>query len=283
MSRIEKAIEAAVRMRNAAEALSPPPVSPEALPGQGDLQAREQLLQAQEQLLQTEQVPITNPDLAIWQKEGDTVREEYKKLRSLVEHLTRKETFLNTLMITSTVGGEGKTVTALNLAVALAQEYDHTVLLVDADLRKASIHEYLVLPQDIGLAQCLTGEATIERCLVKTGIGKLVILPAGRQVDNQLELLSSNRMKTLVRELKHRYADRYVIFDTAPVLPFADAHVLSTLVDGVIFVVREGATRLQSVKEALSSLKEAPVLGTVYNDAIFARSKKHYSYYYRDK
>ena len=274
MSRIEKAIEAAVRMRNEAEAPATPSLPHEAPPEEDNAQAREQLLAV-------EPLPITSPYLEIWQDEGDpAVREEYKKLRSLVEHLTRQETFHNTLMVTSTMEGEGKTVTALNLAIALAQQYDHTVLLVDADLRKPSVHEYLGLKQDVGLAQCLAGQASLEQALVKTGIGKLVVLPAGSGVNNQLELLSSNRMKTLIHELKTRYADRYIIFDTAPVLPFADAQVLSALVDGVIFVVREGTARLQSVKEALQSLKGAPLLGTVFNDATFAHGKNHYSHYY---
>ncbi|HKK02071.1 MAG TPA: XrtA-associated tyrosine autokinase [Desulfuromonadales bacterium] len=277
MSRIEKAIEAAVRMRNATEAApAAPRTESGAPPASGEDNAS-----GRDLLLQVEPVPITSPYLAIWQNEEDTVvREEYKKLRSLVEHLTRQETFRNTLMVTSSIGGEGKTITALNLAIALAQQYDHTVLLVDADLRKPSIHQYLGLKEDVGLAQCLSGHATLEQALIKTGIGKLVVLPGGAGVNNQLELLSSNRMKTLIQELKTRYADRYIIFDTAPVLPFADAQVLSSLVDGVIFVVREGMARLHSVKEALASLKGAPFLGAVYNDATFAHGKNHYSSYY---
>jgi protein-tyrosine kinase len=281
MSRIEKAIEAAVRTRNATEVVESGAQTETGVPQPQDSSPRRDIASGRELLLQVEPVPITNPYLAIWQNEEDTmVREEYKKLRSLVEHLTRQESFRNTLMVTSTLGGEGKTITALNLAIALAQQYDHTVLLVDADLRKPSVHQYLGLKQDVGLAQCLSGQATLEQALVKTGIGKLVVLPGGTGVNNQLELLSSNRMKSLIQELKTRYADRYIVFDTAPVLPFADAQVLSTLVDGVLFVVREGMARLHSVKEALETLKGAPFLGAVYNDAAFAHGKNHYSSYY---
>jgi len=231
------------------------------------------------QLLDVEPILVENPYLTTLGKRFDPAAEEYKKLRSVIKKMTRGKDFLNSLLVTSTLSSEGKTITSINLAISLAQEYDHTVLLVDADLRKPSIHQYLNLNPDIGIIQCLKDNVPLERALIKTGLGKLVLLPAGGRVDDPVELLSSNRMKELVLELKNRYPDRYIIFDTPPVLPFADAQVLGSVVDGILFVVREGGARLTQVKEALKSISPDKLLGVVYNDTEFTPQRGKYYYY----
>ncbi len=207
------------------------------------------------------------------------VAEEYNKLRSLVVKLTKGETFLNTIMITSTIGEEGKSLTSLNLAIALAREYDHTVLLVDTDLRRPSLHKQLRIDSKPGLIQCLKDNFPLHKALIKTGLGKLVFLPSGGTLKDPVETLSSNRMKELISELKNRYPERYVIFDTPPSLPFADAQVLAPSVDSTIFVVREGKAKAQDVKEAITNLQGTNLLGVVYNDAKTTARKKHYYYY----
>jgi exopolysaccharide/PEP-CTERM locus tyrosine autokinase len=194
--------------------------------------------------------------------------------------LTKKGGFQNTVMITSSIASEGKSITAINLAMSIAREYDHTVLLVDADLRNPSIHEYLGIKAKIGLSDCLSNNMDIGQALIKTDVGKLTILPAGQKVSTTVELLLSSKMKNFVREMKHRYADRYIIFDTPPILHFAEAHFIGSVVDGVIFVVREGITPLSSIKESLQMLKDDNVLGVVYNCAEINRSNG-YRYYYR--
>lgn len=270
MSRIERAIEEATRMRLQNSATeSPPPISAAPLFRQGNAAA----------LLQTEPLAIDNPLLVAAHLGNDSAREEYLKLKSLVVRLTRGETFANTLMVTSTIGEEGKSMTALNLALTLAQDYDHTVLLVDADLRRPALHRYLGLQPEAGLIQCLQGKATLPQALIKTGLGKLVVLPAGGTVENPAEMLGSNRMMDMISELKHRYSDRYVIFDTPPSLPFADAQVLAGGVDGFLYVVREAMAKLSDVKECLNSLQKARFLGVVYNDTLFPRKKGSYYYY----
>jgi exopolysaccharide/PEP-CTERM locus tyrosine autokinase len=183
--------------------------------------------------------------------------------------------------VTSAVGEEGKSITSLNLALALAQDYDHTVLLIDADLRRPSLHRYLGLKPEFGLVQVLKEKADLGDALIKTGLGKLVLLPAGGTVDDPVELFASNRMKELISELKQRYPDRYVIFDTPPSLPFADAQVLGAALDGVIFVVREGQARVKQVKEAIEGLKGANLLGVVFNDASSMPGQRRDYYYYR--
>jgi receptor protein-tyrosine kinase/non-specific protein-tyrosine kinase len=221
---------------------------------------------------------VENPCLVTITDPGCPISEEYKKLKSMVMKLTNSGRLLNTIMVTSTVAGEGKSITALNLAVTLAQEYDHTVLLVDTDLRKPSATNYLGIQSRLGLSDCLTRDIDAGEALVKTGIGKLVVLPAGKSVDNPVELLSSGKMQTFVKELKNRYQDRYVIFDTPPVLSFAEAHSLGSIVDGVIFVVREGTASMPNIKEALNLLKNANILGIVYNSVEINRFDSHYRY-----
>ena len=207
------------------------------------------------------------------------MNEEYNKLRSLVIKLTNKEQFNNTLMVTSTLDQEGKSLTALNLSIAMAKEYDHTVLLVDTDLRRPIIHKYLGISPEFGLIQCLRDNIPLSQALIHTGIGKLVVLPAGGILADPVELLSSSKMKNIILELKHRYPERYVIFDTPPILPFADAQVLSAGVDGSIFVVREGRAKAQDIKKAISALQETNLLGVVYNDVRLGPGVTKYTYY----
>ncbi len=229
-------------------------------------------------LLQTRALEVNNLLLVACGEASQEVREEYHKLKSLVVRKTRGDNFANTLLVTSAVREEGKSLTVLNLGLTLAQELDHTVLLVDSDLRRPSLHRYLGLQPAAGLIQCLQGKATLPDVLIKTGLGKLVLLPAGGTVDNPAELLGSNRMLELIAELKHRYRDRYILFDTPPSLPFADAQVLSRGVDGLLFVAREAAAKLSDIAETLAGLDQDKLLGVIYNDALFPTKKGAYYY-----
>jgi len=134
------------------------------------------------------------------------------------------------------------------------------------------------LKPDVGLTQCLKGEARIEEALIKTGIGKLVVLPAGAVVSNPIELLSSKYMKQIVVELKNRYKERFVLFDSPPALSYADAQVLADIVDATLYVVREGAVNEKQLKKSLGYFNDKNLLGVVYNDASFS-STDMYSYY----
>ncbi len=202
-------------------------------------------------------VCITDPD--------SPGAEQYRKLRAQILPAMR-QTAKSTLMVTSADVGEGKSITAVNLAIALAMEIDHTVLLVDADLRKPSIHTYLGIRVDWGLSEYLQGLVSISDCLIKTGIGRLVLLPAGKPPPNSAELLSSNRMKKLAQEMKHRYNDRHIIYDSPPILACADTISLCSHADGILLVIQAARTSEKTVKEALALLPGKPILGVVYNN-----------------
>jgi len=277
MSRIEEALKKAALHRSRQQGEQDEQGN-ELIVASQQIRATASIKQKVSALLDVVPLKIDHLMLATARDEKTAVVEEYNKLRSTLIALTSGETRLNTIMVTSTVSEEGKSMTALNLAISLAKEHDHTVLLVDADLRRPSIHRYLDIQPEVGLVHCLRDNLPIENALIKTGVGKLVILPAGEAIKEPIDLLSSGRMKAIVKELKQRYPDRYVIFDTPPALPFADAVVLAGVVDTTLFVVREGKAKLDDIVETLEEFKRHHLLGVVFNDAHSFVNRQ--SYYY---
>lgn len=281
MSRIEEALKKAASQRVAPAEIKEGRDT--AFPRSGSVLNSSQKEKKEQinQLLDVRPIEVDNLMISTAKDEKTEIVEEYNKLRSTVIALTKGEIFANTLMITSTISEEGKSMTALNLAISLAKEHDHTVLLVDTDLRRPSVHKFLGIEPEVGLVHCLRDNLPIEKALIKTGIGKLVVLPAGEAVRDPVEMLSSNRMKEVILELKQRYAERYVIFDTPPAMPFADAGVIAANIDAILFVVREGRAKKQDVLSTLNELKGHNLLGIVYNDAKSYSKKQSYYYYYR--
>lgn len=209
--------------------------------------------------------------------------EQYKRIRARILRATTKE-FLNTIMITSPDKGEGKTIAALNLAIAMAEDIDHTVLLVDADLRNPSVHRYLGIETTNGLSEYLLGKTTLSDALINTGLGKLVILPAGPPADKPSELLSSQRMKMLIQELKHRYRDRYILFDTSPVLATSEPLSLARHMDGIVLLVQAAYTAPKAAAKAVALMKDCAMLGVIFNSVPSYLSKRvHFSHYIYEK
>jgi protein-tyrosine kinase len=216
----------------------------------------------------------------IVQGSDETPGEAYRLLRTHILHRTKREG-RNTLMFTGPRPDEGKTLTTINLAIAISQKVGQTVLLVDGDLRTPSIHRYLDLPSGPGLIDYLTSGHPIADPLVHPeGLTNLVVLPAGQPTSQAVELLSSPLMVDLVRELKHFYPDRYVLFDLPPLI-YADPLAFAPLVDGIILVVEAGGTPREEITRALEMLKEFPVLGLVLNklDATAFAYDYYYKYY----
>jgi non-specific protein-tyrosine kinase len=197
--------------------------------------------------------------------------DEIKTLRTQVlNHL--KEVGGNSILITSCNPYEGKTFTAINLGVSIAQQLDLTVLLVDADLRNHAKHhkdfatDFFGTDMTEGLSNYLLGQAEIQNLLVNPGIDRLVLLPAGRPLPNSAELLGSPRMVRLVNDIKNRYSDdRIIIFDSSSILSCADPLVLSRYVDGILFIVENEKTTTAQLKKSMELLKDKPLLGTVVN------------------
>ena len=190
--------------------------------------------------------------------------EVYKVLRTQVLRYT-KEKGGNTIMITSALPGEGKTLTAINLAFTFAKLFEQTVLLVDGDLRQQGIHKRLGFENDRGLADYLVDNMPVPEIITWPGIDKLTLISGGRLMHESTELLGSPRMKELASEMKNRYADRYVIFDVPPILVSADALAFAPLVDGILVVVEAGKTSINDVKKAISLLPSEKILGLVLN------------------
>lgn len=202
--------------------------------------------------------------------------EQYKVLRTGIQQRTREKK-QNTVMITSVQPGEGKTLTAINLAISFAKEYDRTVLLVDCDLKRQSINRYLNLSLDKGIIDYLMNGSELKDIIVWPNIEKLTLISGGKTTIHSAELMGSPKMKTFVKDVKNRYDDRYVIFDVPPILSGADAIAFAPLVDGIVMVVEEGRTPVESVKEALEMIPTEKFLGFVLN-----RRKtplRHYYYY----
>lgn len=195
---------------------------------------------------------------------GNAVADQLKILRTQILSQLKKLQG-NSLLITSANPGEGRTVTAINLAITLSQQIDGTVLLVDADLRKPSIHTLLGFDAENGLSDYLRGKAQIADLLVNPGMHRLVVLPGGKAIPNSSEHLGSPRMEALINELKERYTDRFIIFDSPPLLASADSLVLSRFIDGILMVVEAEKTSKEDLKRAMELLQDKPVIGTVLN------------------
>lgn len=199
--------------------------------------------------------------------EGGAFVDAYKILRAQVMHRLREKGW-NVLGITSPGESEGKTLTAINLAISMAMDTTQTVLLVDADLRRPHVHEMFQLGDCPGLVDFLYDDAPVQDLLIHPGIGRFVIMPGGTPIANSSEALTSPKMVGLVEEFKHRYPARVVLFDLPPLLDTADVLAFSPYTDAILVVVEEGKTRMDELDRALMLLKgNTPVLGTVINKA----------------
>lgn len=282
MSRIDKAIEMATKKRKLAEQSHEPETTPDVHETQRFAEMHNGGMHSGNGTPGTKSFPqINNPFLVTAHDPNGAASEQYRKLKSSLVKLSQLDRFDKSLMVTSAVGGEGKSITSINLAITLAQEFDHTVLLVEADIRNPTVMKYLEMESTIGLTDCVLDQIDVGEALVKTGIGKLTVLPAGRAVPNPVELFSSNRMQNLLLEIKNRYPDRYVIVDTTPLLPFAEPQFIASIVGGVLFVVREGYTSADKFTKALGLLQDHNLLGVVCNAVRQPQSDKfgYYGYY----
>ncbi len=190
--------------------------------------------------------------------------EAYKSIRTQIIQKT-EQTGGKTIMVTSALAGEGKTTCAVNLAFTFAREFSQTVLLVDCDLRRQRIHEFLGVKSDKGLANHLLNDEPISDLIVWPGSEKLTFISGGRTIHESAEALGSPRMKAAVQDMKARYPDRYVFLDAPAILTSADALALAPQVDHILMVVAAGCTPLSDVRRALELVPSEKVIGLVLN------------------
>lgn len=197
--------------------------------------------------------------------EGGAFVDAYKMLRTQVVKQCRLNGW-NVLGVTSPTPHEGKTLTAVNLSLALAMDQAHTVLLVDADMHRPAVHQAFGMDHCPGLTEHLFDEVPLEQLLIHPGIGRFVFLPGGRVTANSAEALASPKMAVLVDELKHRYPARILVFDLPPLLSRADVLGFVPHIDALLLVVEEGRTASTDVKRTMGLLKgSVPILGGILN------------------
>ncbi len=187
----------------------------------------------------------------------------------------------NLILITSSLPGEGKTFTAINLALSIANELDKKVLLIDADVARPSVSKTLGINQSPGLIEYLDGaDINFSDIIIRTSIPGLSVIPAGKLHNFSTELLSSNKMALFVEELSNRYPDRIVIFDSPPLLAATQAEVLARLVGQVVLVIEAEKTLQNVVMEAVGKLISCDVVLAVFNKTKRNLDINYYGYGY---
>jgi receptor protein-tyrosine kinase len=207
----------------------------------------------------------------------ETPAEEFRTLRTRLNHLQTLQP-LHTIVVTSPSPAEGKTFSAVNLALAQSHLAEAACLLGDFDLRRPIVHNLFQIDRAPGLSDFLTGQCSFAQALRKIESMNLYLLPAGSPVKNPLELLNMRQSRLLFEELPRIF--NWAIFDTPPLLFSADANLLSTIADGTILVVKIGSTTFDNVTRAMQSLCENNVLGIVANGARASELYSKYTYYY---
>jgi len=196
-----------------------------------------------------------DPRIVAFYDQQSPVTEQYRTLRTNIQALSTTKP-LKTITITSSIHGEGKTITAMNLAISMAHDLNKKqVLLVDADLRRAKISKYLGIRAVSGLADLLTNGLNVDEALLNIGIDNLTVMPAGKIPHNPAELLGSIKMKNLLAFLKNKYD--YIIFDTPPIIPVTDAGLLGAQTDGVIMVIQANRTQRGILEHSQVLVKQA--------------------------
>lgn len=203
--------------------------------------------------------------------------EEYRRLASGL-HLAQAENGLRALMVSSAMPRDGKTLTSTNLALTLSESYKRRVLLIDADLRRPSLHEVFRVSNTVGLADCLRTDGLSAPPMIQVS-GHLTVLPAGPADYSPMAGLTSETMRTIITQAREQFD--WVIVDTPPVGLISDASLMASLVDGVLLVIGAGSTPYAAVKRAVSEFGADRILGVVLNrvgDDTFSNS--YYTEYY---
>ena len=203
------------------------------------------------------------------------ISEQYRAIRTNIEY-SNVDQNTKTILVTSSDKNEGKTTTVSNLAVSFAN-LNKKVLLIDCDLRNASIHKMFKINNIYGLTDILAKDRAVDKCIQKTELENLYVLTAGAIPPNPAEILSSEKMKNLIEDLKNIYD--YIFIDTPPIGLVTDAGVLSSFIDGVVLVVKSESVEKKYLEETKKKLDavDARILGAILNS--YKSEQKDYNYY----
>jgi protein-tyrosine kinase len=218
-----------------------------------------------------------NPKLVVIAAPDSAEAENFRLLRAQVlfpKHTARPRT----IMVTSALPDEGKTLVMANLAASIALGIEEYVLAVDCDLRQPSMHNLFGYSNAEGLHEHLGRRKRLEELIISTNVDKLSLLTAGNAPPNPTELLSSSIMEEFLEEVKGRYPDRFIVIDSSPSNIAAETSALARHVDGIILVVRAHKTPRKAVKKTIQALGKEKVLGVVFNG--YSKSEANYHTYY---
>ena len=278
MDRIQKALEKA-KQRHAQK---PEPIRVEPTKAENSVSQAEDPLAAPIESISYSQTKVVNvPNHQLERKRiiagfyNNPQSAVFRMLRTQVLKKMRSNRW-QTLAVTSPTAGEGKSVVAANLAMAIAMELNQTVLLVDMDLRNPSISNYFGLNAQVGLKDYLSGDLKLSEVLINPGIKRLVILPGVGRAEDSAELLSSPKMASLVADIKFQYDSRVIIFDVPPVLQTDDVSLAASYFDSTLLVLEDGKNTESNITKSLQMLEGSPLLGTVVNKS--ASPPEHQNY-----
>jgi len=215
-------------------------------------------------------------------KNDSYIREEYKNFRALLLNKLKSKG-CNVIAVSSATSGEGKTLTASNLAITISQGIHESVLLVDGDMKKPSIHKLFGIEKCPGLSNYLEGNAETKDLFKKTGFDKLSVITSGNEVMQSSELINSDRMRGLISEIKSRYENRYIIIDLPPILPLSDVLSISDNIDGLVLVVSAGGISKPLVESAIQKCQAKNIIGIVFNNykGMALEAPQMYKTYYK--
>lgn len=220
-----------------------------------------------------------SPDLVVLHNPHGVEAEQFRKLRSAIM-FPGTTAMPRLVLVTSTEPEEGKSFVAANLAATIAMNLNHHVLLVDCDLRRPSLHALFGLRPEPGLSDHLAALRDLAAVIQRVALPRLSVVPAGLTPLNPAELLTSDRMARFLDEVKNRYQDRFVILDSPPPTVASELKILSSLVDGIVLVLKEGGPGREKVQDVVRQLDKKKILGMVGN---FASKRSSDAYYYDKK
>ncbi|MCJ0534383.1 CpsD/CapB family tyrosine-protein kinase [Enterococcus cecorum] len=223
----------------------------------------------------------TNPvNLITLLNPNSSISEQYRTVRTNLQFAVAGDQPLRSMAVVSSGPGEGKSTSSANLAVVFAQA-GRRVLLVDADMRKATIHKTFGLSNEVGLSNLVSGQQSASSVIQPSGVDNLSVMTAGPTPPNPAELLNSHRMNVVIEELYQMFD--LIVFDLPPVMIVADSLIMASKTDGTVVVIREGVTRKDSIIEAKNRLIQAKarILGVIYNGVEQMNESSYY--YYSDK